>query len=194
MSNFKYMSGHWEFILEQELYVLGMIFNGLPEIQTSTLKKLLENKVLLEELFNYLTLSEQAWLDRRTYRYIGPGCQQQESDRVDFAPIMELINSLLEKLSPTLNVGQVVGEDRLKLIESLNDQAELSASPLILGFFIAPMNFPGIREDWLLMGLVAQLLCVFAQQTGKGAFITHGIDRTVLPASLSTLEYIIAFG
>jgi hypothetical protein len=194
MSNLNVMSCHWEFLIEQELYVLGMIFNGLPEVDTPTIKMFFEDKALVKKLVDCLALKEQHWLDRRTNRNIGFDGQRQESGHIKLVSVLEVINTLLKKLSPSLEARQLFGDEHLKLIDSLKTQANISTSSCTIGFFMVPMDFLGIREGWLLIGLLAQLLCVFAQKSGEGAFITHGVDRTMLPASLATLEYVVTFG
>jgi len=193
MNEFKLMSHKWEFLIRQEFYVMGLVLNGLPEVETPAIKEWLGNERLVREFSSGLGLSERAWVERRTCRQFEIDCSRLESDLLNLESIAESLNTLLKKISLPVVVKKLTSGERLNLAESLRTQANLSGSSGVLGFYMKPDSFVDVRGCWVVIGLLAQVLCVVGQKFGKGVFITHGIDRATLSESLSTLEYIVAF-
>jgi len=179
-------------LLERGLYIWSVILAGLKDFEFTNAEVLLGEGGVCRSFGQEFNLTPSDWELRRTSRYIEGG-KLGQNQRNELYKAAGFIASHLSFQS-SVNIRWLSAEEVLSVKATLANQVFLDEQVLGIGLFHNPSKYPSVRQNWAVMGMIAQLLCVFANKVASTVFLSHGLEQSTYSESLSAVDYVLFFG
>ncbi len=179
-------------LLDRGLYVWSVMLSGFQDLNSTCAESLFGEKGMCRMFTQQFNLTYRDWETRRTSRSLGEAkINEQQRER-----LREAVDFIATRLAFQSSVQvRGLGDAELCLVNStLASQVSVGSSGYGVGFFHAPSTHVSVRENWVMIGVAAQLMCVFGNKISCKVFLSHGLEQSKYPDSLRGIEYVLLFG